>query len=46
VQVIRGELDVNGTRLSAGDGAAVEGEKSLTLNPASESEVLVFDLSE
>jgi redox-sensitive bicupin YhaK (pirin superfamily) len=45
VQVVRGDVEVNGKPLSAGDGAAVEGESMLTLNPTSETEVLVFDLA-
>ena len=44
VQVARGEAVVNGQRLSAGDGAAVEAEAEIKLSSASSAEVLVFDL--
>ena len=44
VQVARGVLTVNGTRLSAGDGAAVEGESRLVLAAVEDAEVLLFDL--
>ena len=45
VQVVRGSLDVNGQRLSAGDAAALSGEKSLSLANGDNAEVLVFDLA-
>lgn len=44
VQVARGVLMVNGTRLSAGDGAAVEGESRLEFVAVEDAEVLLFDL--
>lgn len=45
VQVARGELSLNGTRLLAGDGAAVVDETQLSLlGHAPESELLLFDL--
>lgn len=44
VQVARGEAVVNGQKLSAGDGAAVEVEAEIKLSSASSAEVLVFDL--
>jgi redox-sensitive bicupin YhaK (pirin superfamily) len=46
VQVARGEVGVNGARLRAGDGAAVEGEAALEIEGKGppEAEVLVFDL--
>lgn len=46
VQVVRGQVSVNGTALSPGDGAALESEPSVRLantGPA-DAEVLVFDL--
>ncbi len=43
VQVTRGEVELNGQRLSAGDGAAIENESSLTLG--GNGEVLLFDLN-
>ncbi len=45
VQVVRGALSLNGTRLSAGDGAAVTDERALVLDQARDAEVLVFDLA-
>ena len=45
VQVVRGSVDVNGQRLSAGDAAALSGEKSLSLANGDNAEVLVFDLA-
>src|ERR1019366_4601984 len=48
VQLVRGELDVNGTRLSKGDGAAIRGETKLQLTSAGsngEAEFLLFDLA-
>ncbi len=44
VQVARGSIDVNGTRLSAGDGAALRGEPSVHLSKGEGAEVLVFDM--
>ncbi|HXD42103.1 MAG TPA: pirin family protein [Ramlibacter sp.] len=44
VHVIRGELEVNGKRLSAGDAAKLERETQLTLSAGKQAEVLVFDL--
>ena len=44
VQVARGEAVVNGQKLSAGDGAAVEDEAEIKLASPSTAEVLVFDL--
>jgi hypothetical protein len=46
VQVLRGEADVNGHRLSAGDGLAASDETSFALRGAgAETELLVFDLA-
>jgi quercetin 2,3-dioxygenase len=45
VQVVRGEVDLNGERLAPGDGAAVSGEKALSLRGRGDAEVLVFDLA-
>ena len=44
VQVARGEAVVNGQKLGAGDGAAVEDETEIKLASPSTAEVLVFDL--
>lgn len=45
VHVVRGSVHVNGVALSAGDAAMLDGEPSITLNQASDAEVLVFDLA-
>ncbi len=45
VHVVRGELEVNGERLSGGDAAVMDGETSLTLAHGKDAEVLVFDLA-
>jgi redox-sensitive bicupin YhaK (pirin superfamily) len=44
VQVARGEVELNGKSLRAGDGAAISDEKALRLKGLSAAEVLVFDL--
>ncbi len=45
VHVVRGAVDVNGTRVSAGDAALLEQENRITLDNGSDAEVLVFDLA-
>ena len=48
VQLVKGELEVNGTRLKMGDGAAISNETKLTLANVSgngAAEFLVFDLA-
>ena len=44
VHLVRGELDINGRTLSAGDAAKLDNESTLTLANGSSAEVLVFDL--
>jgi redox-sensitive bicupin YhaK (pirin superfamily) len=44
LQMIRGTVDLNGTRLEAGDGAAVSDERELAIRAAAAAELLVFDL--
>ena len=44
LQVARGSVQANGVSLGAGDGAAIEDERSLDLKAESDSEVLLFDL--
>ena len=44
VHVARGDARLNGEKLSAGDGAAVSGERALTLQAADSAEILLFDL--
>ena len=45
VQLVRGQLDVNGHTLQAGDAAAIEAEGMLQLSGGQDAEVLVFDLA-
>ena len=45
IQVIRGEVAVNGEELHTGDGAAVSEETALELSARSETELLIFDLA-
>ena len=45
VHLVRGELDVNGRRLAAGDAALLEGETRIELANGADAEVLVFDLA-
>lgn len=48
IQVVSGAIEVNGKRLAAGDGAAIENEKLLTITGRAESgrsEFLLFDLA-
>jgi quercetin 2,3-dioxygenase len=45
VQVIDGELDVNGSKLTAGDAAAISEESRLDLKATGPAHALVFDLN-
>ena len=45
VHVARGEIDVNSTRLNAGDAATIDGETALDLGGGHGAEVLVFNLA-
>ena len=45
VQVARGEVTVNGTRLKQGDGASLSEEPELKIAGAADAEVLLFDLA-
>jgi redox-sensitive bicupin YhaK (pirin superfamily) len=45
VQLIKGDLTVNGTKLHAGDAAAVSDENELSLTAVSPAEFLLFDLN-
>jgi redox-sensitive bicupin YhaK (pirin superfamily) len=45
VHLIRGELEVNGQRLSGGDALRIENESHLSLQHGRDAEVLVFDLA-
>ena len=44
VQLLRGAIDVNGVKLTAGDAALLEGESLVQLAHGDNAEVLVFDL--
>ncbi len=44
VQVIHGDIGVNGQALSAGDGAQIAGERALVINARRDAEFLVFDM--
>jgi len=41
----RGAVLLNGEKLSAGDGAAISGEKQITCEASQDSEMLLFDLA-
>jgi quercetin 2,3-dioxygenase len=45
LQVARGAVEVNGKKLSQGDGAAISDEKTLKIKGAEAAEVLLFDLA-
>ncbi|MDP9902682.1 pirin family protein [Variovorax ginsengisoli] len=45
VHLVRGELEVNGTKLATGDAAMIQGESKLALAAGKDAEVLVFDLA-
>jgi quercetin 2,3-dioxygenase len=44
IQVARGAIELDGERLSAGDGAAVRGASTLPLVGVDDSELLLFDM--
>ncbi|MEM6448629.1 MAG: pirin family protein [Cyanobacteria bacterium P01_D01_bin.123] len=45
IQVVRGQLDLNGITLKAGDGAAIAEQEKLALSAIDEAEFLLFDLA-
>jgi quercetin 2,3-dioxygenase len=45
VQVIEGDMDLNGVALAAGDGAAVSDEEELRLRASRDAHFLLFDLA-
>jgi redox-sensitive bicupin YhaK (pirin superfamily) len=45
VQVARGSVKLNGTKLDVGDGAAISAEKAIELTGVENAEVLLFDLA-
>jgi redox-sensitive bicupin YhaK (pirin superfamily) len=44
VQLLQGEIEVNGTAITAGDAVLTDGERELKLSRGKNAEVLVFDL--
>ena len=44
VQLASGAIEINGTALAVGDGAAIVEESSLTITASEKSEFLLFDL--
>ncbi len=46
LQVARGSVDLNGTKLTAGDGAAIEDESALAITATGDAEILLFDLGD
>ena len=45
LQVARGAVELNGKKLEQGDGAAISGEKKLSVKGTENAEVLLFDLA-
>lgn len=45
LQIVRGETEVRGVKMQAGDGAAISDETLLNFTSNQESEVLLFDLT-
>jgi len=46
LQVARGSVDLNGTTLKTGDGAAIEDETALAITANGDAEILLFDLGD
>jgi quercetin 2,3-dioxygenase len=45
LHLVQGSAELNGQRLEAGDGVAIEGEERLTLSSSSKAEFLLFDMA-
>jgi len=45
LQVVRGDVALDGTVLAAGDGAAISDLETLTLTAGSDTEILLFDMA-
>jgi Quercetinase C-terminal cupin domain len=45
IQVVKGEIALNGTTLIAGDGAAISDEEKLAIEAKTDTEFLLFDLA-
>jgi redox-sensitive bicupin YhaK (pirin superfamily) len=46
IQVVHGDITLNGMNLSAGDGASAQSMESLVIGASKPSEILLFDLAE
>ncbi|MBT8102278.1 MAG: pirin family protein [Gammaproteobacteria bacterium] len=44
IQVVSGDIDINGQQLFAGDGAQLEDERTLRISASTEAEFLLFDM--
>jgi hypothetical protein len=45
LQVVKGEVELNGKALKQGDGASATDELNLAIHATSDAEVLLFDLA-
>lgn len=45
LQVAKGAIELNGAKLTQGDGAAISDEQQLTIKGTKDSEILLFDLA-
>jgi redox-sensitive bicupin YhaK (pirin superfamily) len=45
IQMIKGQIDIDGKTLDAGDGAAVSEQKQLTITAQTDADFLLFDLN-
>ena len=45
LQVLRGQVSLNGTTLAQSDGAAVSDEAALTIRADDDAEIMLFDLA-
>ena len=44
IQVVKGEVSINGTKATTPDGLAIWDEQAISVHADSESEILLFDL--
>ena len=44
IQVVKGEVSINGTKATTSDGLAIWDEQALSIHADSDSEILLFDL--
>src|SRR5690606_15527836 len=45
VQVLRGDAEVNNTRITAGDGVAIDDERQVSITGSEATEIMLFDLA-